>query len=283
MGGACCDNCIYSVVDAELWRKLMWLGEPILPRCGNHPMYPGEIHEVPGVACANYRCRPPKPEGDFRVIPLDNGSYAYVDAADYEGLHRWKWHECGGGYAARNARGKTILMHRQIMKPRKGKLVDHKDGNKRNNCRSNLRVCTRAENQRNMHKQNGSVSRYKGVAYDRRSDKWAGRCWYEGTDHFLGYYDDEVGAARAYDRRAVEALSEFARLNFPREWPAERRVQVRAQWQAAKKVRRKKAKDKSKKAREGSERGAKTCGGRSKKKRPHGRGVGAGVDRKSSD
>jgi hypothetical protein len=247
MSGPCCDNCIYSVVDAELWRKLMWLGEPILPRCGNHPMYPGQVHEVSGMACPNYRRRPPVPQGDFRVIPLDNGSYAYVDAADYEGLSRWKWHESGGGYAARNARGKTILMHRQIMKPRRGKLVDHKDGNRGNNCRANLRLCTRAENQRNMHKQNGSVSRFKGVAYDRRCDKWVGRCWYAGGDHFLGYYDDEAEAARAHDRRAVEVLGEFARLNFPREWPPQRRAEVRAQRDAAKeKVKRRKARRKAK-------------------------------------
>ena len=150
----------------------------------------------------------------------------------------------------------------------KGKLVDHKDGNKGNNCRSNLRVCTREENQRNTHKQNGSVSRYKGVAYDKRYDKWVGRCWYEGRDHFLGYYDDEVEAARAYDRAAVERLSEFARLNFPREWPPERRAQVRAEWEAAKKVKSKKVKDKGKKVREGSEGRAKTRGGRSKKETP---------------
>ncbi len=261
MAGPCCDNCIYSVVDAELWRKLMWMGEPILPRCGNHPRYPGEIHEVSGMACPNYRRKPEMPKSDYRVIPLDNGSYTYVDAADYDALNQWKWHECGGGYAARNARGKTVLMHRQIMKPRKGKLVDHKDGNKCNNCRSNLRVCTRAQNRRNTHKQNGSVSRFKGVVYDKRSDKWVGRCWYESQDHSLGYYDDEAEAARAYDRRAVEALGDFARLNFPREWPPDRKAEVRAQWQASRKNRakRKKAKAESEKTKG---KGGKAKGGR---------------------
>ena len=36
--------------------------------------------------------------------------------------------------------------------------------------------------------------------------------------------DDEVEAARAYDRQAVEYFGEFARLNFPKEWPPERRL-----------------------------------------------------------
>lgn len=249
MAGPCCDNCIYSVVDAELWRKLMWMGELILPRCGNHPQYPGEIHEVSGMACRNYRRKPPVPECDYRVIPLGNGSYAYVDAADYEWLSRWAWSVVGGGYAARNDNGKTVLMHRQIMKPRKGKFVDHKDGNRANNCRSNLRVCTRKENMRNLRKQNGSVSRFKGVTYCKRMDKWFARCWYERGDHYLGSFDDEAEAARAYDRRAVEALGDFARLNFPREWPPDRKAEVRAQWQAARKNRakRKNAKAESEK------------------------------------
>ena len=38
--------------------------------------------------------------------------------------------------------------------------------------------------------------------------------------------DAEVEAARAYDRQAVEWFGEFARLNFPEEWPPQRRAAV---------------------------------------------------------
>ena len=51
----------------------------------------------------------------------------------------------------------------------------------------------------------------------------------------LGYFTDDTEAARAYDYKAVELFGEFARVNFPREWPAERRAQVRAQWLEARK------------------------------------------------
>ncbi|MGE5295410.1 MAG: hypothetical protein ACM3VT_11335, partial [Solirubrobacterales bacterium] len=43
---------------------------------------------------------------------------------------------------------------------------------------------------------------------------------------WLGFFDDEVEAARAYDRAAVEECGEFARVNFPREWSPERRAEV---------------------------------------------------------
>lgn len=74
MAGPCCDNCVYSVCDPPLWRRLMWTGEPILPRCANHPRWPGQLCEVPGVASRNYRPKPVLPEGDnVRLIPLGDG------------------------------------------------------------------------------------------------------------------------------------------------------------------------------------------------------------------
>jgi hypothetical protein len=235
MAGPNCHNCVYSVCDPELWLRLMWLGEPILPRCANHPQWPGELREVPGVPCRNYRRKPTAPEGDVRLIPLAEGFYAYVDAADYDWLNQWNWHMAGGGYAARVVNRTTILMHRVIMQPPKGMVVDHIDGNKANNCRFNLRVCTRQENQRNMRKQRGARSRFKGVFYDKRRGKIFAQYSFQRRVHWLGYFDDEIEAARAHDRAVVEAFGEFAKLNFPQEWPPQRRAEVYAMHQETKK------------------------------------------------
>jgi hypothetical protein len=246
MAGPNCHNCIYSICDPELWLQLMWAGEPILPRCANHPLWPARLHEVPGVPCKNYRPKPKPPQGDVRLIPLADGLYAYVDAADYEGLSRWNWHVTSGGYPARSVKGGQVFMHREIMQPTQGKVVDHQDGNKANNCRFNLRVCSRKENQGNMQKQHGASSRYKGVSYSRRHGKYFAQCRFAGKHRWLGFFDDEVEAARAYDRAAVEECGEFARLNFPQEWPPERRREVHAKYQAALKKERKRTPPKRK-------------------------------------
>jgi hypothetical protein len=161
---------------------------------------------------------------------LTGGGYAYVDAVDYEGLNQWTWH-LEKGYAARFDKRKTIFMHRQIMRPPKEMVVDHLDGNKVNNCRLNLRVCTCAENNRNRGKHSDAYSAYKGVTYNKAKHKWVAKCYYHGEPIWLGYFDSEVEAARAYDRKAVELFGEFARLNFPREWPPQRRAAVCAQRQ----------------------------------------------------
>lgn len=241
MYGPSCHNCIFSVCDPELWLKLMWLGEPIVPRCANHPDWPGQLHDVTGIPCENYRRKPETPTGDVRLIPLTEGLYAYVDTADYEWLSKWNWHTTSGGYPARSGKGKQIFMHREIMQPPEKMVVDHVDGNKANCCRFNLRTCTRKENQANLRKQRGTCSRFKGVSYNKRRRKYFAQCDFGGNHRWLGFFNEEVDAARAYDRAAVEESGEFARVNFPREWPAERRAEVYASRPKTKKARRRKA------------------------------------------
>lgn len=218
-----CWNCVYvSNEPGALLRH-----QP--PRCANHPRWPGWLHEVPGVPCRNYQARPVEPPDDIRRIPLGHGQYAYVDAADYEWLSQWKWH-LFNGYAVRCTGGKSILMHREIMPPPEGMIVDHRDGNRRNNYRTNLRICDFRDNARNMVKRPGCTSRYKGVSLDRRLGRWRAMIQFERRQIAGGYFDDEVEAAKVYDQAAVERFGVFARPNFPEEWPIEQREGVHTEW-----------------------------------------------------
>jgi len=224
----CCHNCIYSHFDLGLWARTMRSRWPAGPTCANHPDYPGRTRACPiGKVCRNYRPKPAQPKGEaVRKIPLGDGLYAYVDAADYEWLSQWPWHAHSGGYAGRIENGKCILMHRQIMQPPKGMIVDHVNRNHLDNTRTNLRLSTRAENARNAGKRRNTVSRFKGVDYIPKSKKWRARLSTCGKRICLGYFEVEEDAARAYDLAAVQYFGEFARLNFPDEWPAERRAEV---------------------------------------------------------
>ena len=221
-----CHHCVFARVDSEEWLRCRALGEPMLVKCANHPYWQGELREVPGAGCPNFRAKVPAPKGEVKRISLVDGYYALVDADDYEWLNQYTWHLCGGGYAARTVRGKQILMHREIMDAPKGMSVDHIDGNRANNSRANLRVCTQNENMRNQGKRPNATSRFKGVYIYRRTGKWCARIQLNGKPIWLGYFLDEVEAARAYDRAAVQYFGEFARLNFPEEWPQQRREEV---------------------------------------------------------
>ena len=108
-------------------------------------------------------------------------------------------------------------MHRQIMNAPDNLVVDYIDHNDLNNRKENLRVCTFAENCRNMRSSARKTSRYKGVHWNKRMGKWAAQITFENKTYHLGYFTDETAAARAYDEKAVELHGEFASLNLVRE------------------------------------------------------------------
>jgi len=234
MAKASCHTCVYACWDLCQAMLTFSSGFPSRPMCANHPEAPGRMRATPlGGVCRNYRPKAATPQGEVKRIPLTGGFYAYVDAADYEWLSQYRWDLYSGGYAARCEKGKRIFMHRDIMQPPKGMVVDHADSNKANNCRFNLRVCTPAQNQRNRAKRFGAASRFKGVGYSKDLGKYYARLRHNGQRLWLGLFDDEVEAARAYDHKAVECCGLFARVNLPEEWPPERIQQVHAEHQAS--------------------------------------------------
>eukprot|EP00884_Botryococcus_braunii_P009510 jgi/Botrbrau1/18560/Bobra.0367s0009.2 len=59
------------------------------------------------------------------------------------------------------------------------------------------------------------TSKYKGVSWSERSHKWRAQLWHDNKVRHLGFYDDEVEAAKAYDRAVVELRGTSAQTNFP--------------------------------------------------------------------
>ena len=152
-----------------------------------------------------------------RRIPLTRGKFAVVDADDYYRLVRFRWHAVYNSktfYAARIERGKTIKMHRAIMGAPKELVVDHVDRNGLNNRKGNLRLCSTAENSRNTGSNARGSSRYKGVHWHKRIGKWAAAIQYDKKVYHVGYFGDEIAAAKAYDEKARELFGEYGFLNF---------------------------------------------------------------------
>jgi hypothetical protein len=161
----------------------------------------------------------------MKEIQLTKGYTAHVVDELYNYLMGFSWYALddkrGHVYAVtnirrRDGRYRNILMHRLIMKARKGQLVDHIDGNTLNNTRENLRICSHSENQWNSNLSWGK-SKYRGVTWCKHHGKWRARIGFHGEKICIGYFDCEIEAARAYDVKALELRGQFARLNFPGE------------------------------------------------------------------
>lgn len=162
----------------------------------------------------------------MRKIPLTQGQYALVDDEDYEYLMQWKW--CAmkrkrDFIAVRNRSWKEepgaqlILMHRVIMSAPKEMEVDHRNHNGLDNQKGSLRICTHMENRRNTKMVSKGASQFKGVVWSKWNKKWQAQLCYSNKCIFLGLFDIEEEAARAYDTAAHEHFGEFAYLNFPEE------------------------------------------------------------------
>jgi hypothetical protein len=166
-------------------------------------------------------------------IQLTRGLQCLVDEDDFEELSKVKWlaQNCGGGrfYAARAEyfydpitgvkKRRYELMHRRLLPVPPGHWVDHKNRDTLDNRRSNLRQSTPSQNgiNRPPHK-NKKLSRYRGVAYVaylNRKNPWMAFLNANGKRTYLGYFPDELTAAKAHDAAAKELQGEFAQLNFP--------------------------------------------------------------------
>jgi len=153
----------------------------------------------------------------MKQIPLSQGKFALVDDDMYDYLMQWKWTFSGGyTYRVKTIRGisKKIWMHREVNGTAPGTYTDHIDGNRLNNTRSNLRTCTYAQNNKNAVKRKDNKSGYRGVYWEKGMDKWRVVINNDGKRITIGYFDDILVAASAYNKHAKILHGDFARLNI---------------------------------------------------------------------
>ncbi|MFH1370155.1 MAG: HNH endonuclease [Planctomycetota bacterium] len=159
----------------------------------------------------------------FRRIYLGEGEWTILDPKDYYRYSNFKWTINGNGrkfYATRFLKmgpGKTkmLRLHREIMKAPKGLLVDHRNCNTLDNRRENLRLATHAQNVCNRSKtRSKTTSQFIGVSYNKIRRNWKAQVNHQRKTVFIGRFDSEIDAAKAYDKAAVKYHGEFARLNF---------------------------------------------------------------------
>lgn len=106
---------------------------------------------------------------------------------------------------------KKYYLHRLIMNAPKHLQVDHINGDKLDNRKENLRLCTNASNSRNVGAKKG---KHKGVYYDKKRDKWCSQIRKNGVTITIGScFGSSEEAALAYNKLAKRLHGKYAYLN----------------------------------------------------------------------
>lgn len=154
--------------------------------------------------------------GDYVKVTNPNTLLPFsflIDADDVGVLGNAFWHSSKSGYVYGNANGSLSLLHRLIMNAPDDMQVDHINGDKTDNRKRNLRICSASENMQNMMKCSKNTSGYKGVSWRKAYDKWEAQIGVGKKKIHLGYFESKTEAASAYDRAALLYHKEFANTN----------------------------------------------------------------------
>ncbi len=162
-------------------------------------------------------------DGAYYKIFLKHGGIVFVDYDDFPKVSSYTWSLGKRGYPTANIRKfdgskSTTTMHKLLFGYfEKGIDVDHISGNKLDNRRSNLRLCSHQQNMFNQKKRSTNTSGYTGVSYRKKDKKFEAYIHHNGRKKGLGLFLSAKEAAIARDKASIELFGEYGRLNFPME------------------------------------------------------------------
>ncbi len=162
-------------------------------------------------------------DGDVCRIRMFNkkGEWTYttiVDKEDYELVRQYKWGTSKNQHGVLDVRTNRkvglIPLSRMLMDLSKGDKteVDHKNGDRLDNRRENLRLCDRSQNTCNTPLHGNRYSQHRGVSLVD-GKRWRAVVTKNKKHYHCGYFDTEVQAALAYNTAAQQLHGEFAYLN----------------------------------------------------------------------
>lgn len=157
----------------------------------------------------------------MKQIKLGSDHSTIIDDVDFQRVSKFKWFPSKGRgttYAIGKVKRRggiieTVRMHQFIIGKKRGKWIDHIDGNGLNNSRSNLRRCSPKQNEGNSNMKSTNTSGFKGVSWDSKRYKWAACIAINYKTIHLGRFSEKLDAANAYDIAAKKHFGRFARMN----------------------------------------------------------------------
>ena len=145
------------------------------------------------------------------ICAVTDGIEILIDDQDFDRVNAHRWYvNRKRKYVLTSINEKTVFLHRFILglTPGDGIEIDHRNRMPSDCQRSNMRICTRAENLANRRIWTG---RFRG-AYPN-GNGWQAQIKINGKLKYLGYFKTEEEAAKRYNEEAIKVHGEFAYLN----------------------------------------------------------------------
>lgn len=156
--------------------------------------------------------RPFLPLNDYLLVPLGLGSkhgYALIDA-EHKHLEKYNWTLGKNGYPCAKVDGKLVYLHRLVLPINEyGMVVDHINGNKLDNRKSNLQSCTHKNNIRKSKLSSANSTGRRGVWFSKSRMKYIAEIKVNYKKKYLGQFDSIEEASREYERAAEVHFGSF--------------------------------------------------------------------------
>lgn len=147
--------------------------------------------------------------GNHTVTMFDsNGKSFTFDFEDLAKVQKYTW-VVSKGYV-RNGNS-NILLHQYLMNCPKDKVVDHIDGNPLNCIKSNMRVCSTFQNNRNHKVSKNNTSGYTGIHYYKRVNKYVASIYHDSKRVHLGYFNTLEEAIEVRKEAEEKYFGEYRR------------------------------------------------------------------------
>lgn len=152
------------------------------------------------------------------TVFLKTGEKILMDQSDWFIFNKFRHRvsRFSGGYLQlrwwKDGKDCSALFHRLLLGAKSGQVVDHINGNRLDNRRSNLRLCSQKQNVQNQRKRRSdNTSGYKGVRFHQ--NLWYALVHKDGKQISSKGFKDKLDAVRAYNEMAKRYYGEFAALH----------------------------------------------------------------------
>lgn len=129
-----------------------------------------------------------------------------IDIEDINLVNQYKWYF---DRYIKTREGQYI--HRIIMNCPNDLVVDHINGDKLDNRKENLRICTQQQNKFNHKTYKTNISGYSGISWHKKANKWRVRIQVDNKEIYLGLFDDLAKAIEVRKQAEEKYFGKYKR------------------------------------------------------------------------